>query len=102
MGTLRGWTERAFQLVRGSPIGRERAGSDLIGRPAADVKVGGNPGFLVSSQSLDGKTTLCEIGISFGGDFIHWSVNYGNFPPAADACAVARSLAETSVDRAQR
>lgn len=92
----------SFSWYRGSPIGRERAGSDLIGRPATDVEVGGNPGFLGSSQSLDGQTTLCEIGVQFGGDFIHWSVSYGNFPPAADACAVARSLAETSVDRAQQ
>lgn len=92
----------SFTWYRGSPIGRERAGSDLIGRPASDIDIGGNPGFIGSFQSPDGQTTLCEIGVQFGGDFIHWSVSYASFAPAADACAVARDLAETSVERAER
>lgn len=91
----------SFSWYRGSPIGRERAGSDLIGRPAVDVEVGGHPGFMGSAQNELGQTVLCEIGVDFGGDFIHWSVTYANFTPTADSCAVARDLAELSVERAQ-
>ena len=92
----------SFSWYRGSPIGRERAGSDLIGRPAADVEIGGRTGFVGSSQNDLGQTVLCEIGVDFGGDFIHWSVSYSNFTPAADACEVARNLATASVERVQK
>jgi len=92
----------SFSWYRGSPIGRERAGSDLIGRPAVDVEIGGYPGFMGSYRNEAGQTALCEIGVQFGGDFIHWSVAYSTFAPAADACAVARDLAETSVERIQK
>ncbi|AUM17739.1 DUF3558 domain-containing protein [Rhodococcus ruber] len=90
-----------FSWYRGSPIGRERAGSDLIGRPAIDVEIDGRPGFQGSAQNDVGQTVLCEIGVQFGGDFVHWSVTYGPFTPAADACVVARDLAELSAERAQ-
>lgn len=90
----------SFSWFRGSPIGRERAGSDLIGRLAIDVEVGGNPGFMGSAQDGDGRTILCEIGVDFGGNFIHWSVSYALFTPVADPCEVARTLAEASVERA--
>lgn len=92
----------SFSWYRGSPIGRERAGSDLIGRPAVDVEIGGQPGFMGSYQNEVGQTVLCEIGVQFGGDFIHWSISYANFTPATDACVVAEDLATTSVVRAQR
>ncbi|MEU5842558.1 DUF3558 domain-containing protein [Rhodococcus sp. NPDC047139] len=92
----------SFSWYRGSPIGRERAGSDLIGRPAVDVEIGGRAGFMGSYQNEIGQTTLCEIGVDFGGDFIHWSISYSNFTPAADACVVARDLATTSVERVQK
>lgn len=91
-----------FSWYRGSPIGRERAGSDLIGRPAADVEIGGHEGFMGSAQNELGQTVLCEIGLGFGGDFVHWSVTYSNFTPAADACVVARGLAELSAERAAK
>ncbi len=91
----------SFSWYRGSPIGRERAGSDLVGRPAADVEIGGNPGFLGSAENGDGRTVLCEIGVQFGGDFIHWSVSYGLFAPVADPCDVARELAVLSVERSR-
>lgn len=85
-----------FSWYRGSPIGRERAGSELIGRPAADIDVGGHPGFMASVEGY-----LCELGIEFGGDFVHWSVTYSDWPPAADPCVVGRELAELSVSRAK-
>lgn len=91
----------SFSWYRGSPIGRERAGSDLIGRPATDVEIGGNPGFRGSSENAEGQTVLCEIGVQFGGDFIHWSVTYAEFTPVADPCEVARELAELSVERSR-
>lgn len=89
----------SYSWYRGSPIGRERAGSDLLGRPAADVEIGGHPGFMGSAQNESGQNVLCEIGVQFGGDFIHWSVTYGLFTPVADPCAVARDLAELAVER---
>lgn len=85
-----------YSWYRGSPIGRERAGSELIGRPAEDIDIGGNPGFIASAASY-----LCEVGIAFGGDFVHWSVMYGNSQPTNDPCQVARVLAERTVERAQ-
>ncbi len=84
-----------FSWYRGSPIGRERAGSELIGRPATTIDIQGHPGFVASSGGI-----LCELGVEFGGDFIHWSVMYANARPAADPCEVARVLAELSVSRA--
>lgn len=92
----------SFSWYRGSPIGRERAGSDLIGRPAVDVEIGGQPGFMGSFQNELGQTVLCEIGVQFGDDFIHWSVTYANFTPVDDACAVAREFATVSVERVDR
>ncbi|AOW93144.1 hypothetical protein BFN03_12125 [Rhodococcus sp. WMMA185] len=84
-----------FSWYRGSPIGRERAGSEMIGRPASAIDVQGHPGFIASSGGI-----LCELGVEFGGDFIHWSVMYADARPAADPCTVARNLAELSVSRA--
>lgn len=86
----------SFSWYRGSPIGRERAGSDLLGRPADDITIGGQPGFIASTQGV-----LCELGISYGGDFVHWSVNYGSLAPPTDPCTVARSLMELTVARAR-
>ncbi|NLG55176.1 MAG: DUF3558 domain-containing protein [Rhodococcus sp.] len=86
-----------FSWYRGSPIGRERAGSELIGRPAKDIAIDGNPGFVAAASGV-----LCELGVQFGGDFAHWSVMYGDAHPVNDPCAVAQSLAETSVSRMQK
>lgn len=85
-----------YSWYRGSPIGRERAGSELVGRPAADIEIGGHPGFIASAASY-----LCELGVQFGGDFVHWSIMYGNSRPTHDPCQVARTLAEKTVERAQ-
>ncbi len=87
----------SFSWYRGSPIGRERAGSELIGRPATDIEIGGNPGFVASLSSR-----LCELGVQFGDDFVHWSIAYADATPTADPCGVARQLAELTVERARR
>lgn len=84
----------SFSWYRGSPIGRERAGSEMIGRPAADIEIGGHPGF---ESSLSSR--LCELGVQFGDDFVHWSISYGKSDPAADPCVAARQLAELTVTR---
>lgn len=84
----------SFSWYRGSPIGRERAGSELIGRPAADIEIAGHPGF---ESSLSSR--LCELGVQFGDDFVHWSIAYGKADPAADPCAAARQLTELTVER---
>lgn len=87
----------SFSWYRGSPIGRESAGSDLIGRPPEKIEVQGHPGF----RGTSGDSSLCEIGVQFGDDFIHWSVTYNLVPPTADPCKVATDLAELSVSRAK-
>ncbi|CAM2834677.1 DUF3558 domain-containing protein [Prescottella defluvii] len=84
----------SFSWYRGSPIGRERAGSELIGRPAADIEIAGNPGFEASVSSR-----LCELGVEFGDGFVHWSVAYVGSVPTADPCVAARELAELTVAR---
>ncbi|TSD95147.1 DUF3558 domain-containing protein [Skermania sp. ID1734] len=84
----------SFSWYRGSPIGREAAGSGLIGRPPEKIEIDGHPGF---RGSLGDQ--LCEIGVQYGDDFFHWSVTYADFPPTADACDVARHLAELTASR---
>lgn len=86
----------SFSWYRGSPIGRERAGSELIGRPASDIEIGGHPGF---ESALSSR--LCELGVQFGDDFVHWSIAYGKSDPTADPCTAARHLAELTVARGQ-
>ena len=86
----------SFSWYRGSPIDRERSGSELIGRPSDDIEVAGQPGFLAATDGY-----LCEVGVGFGEDFVHWSVTYGNQSPTADPCEVATDLAELTVERAQ-
>ncbi|RVW10239.1 DUF3558 domain-containing protein [Prescottella agglutinans] len=87
----------SFSWYRGSPIGRERAGSELIGRPATDIEIDGNPGFVASLSSR-----LCELGVQFGDDFVHWSIAYAEAAPTADPCRAARRLAELTVERAAK
>ncbi len=86
----------SFSWYRGSPIERERSGSELIGRPADDIEVGGQPAFLAATDRY-----LCEVGVDFGQDFVHWSVTYGDQSPTADPCEVATDLAELTVERAE-
>ncbi|MGC0365349.1 hypothetical protein ABH922_003333 [Rhodococcus sp. 27YEA15] len=86
----------SFSWYRGSPIGRERAGSDLLGRPADDITIDGHQGFIAQTRGA-----LCELGIAFGGDFVHWSVTFGARPPTSDPCATARELVELTVSRAR-
>lgn len=84
----------SFSWYRGSPIGRERSGSELIGRPADDIEIDGHPGFSAATDNY-----LCEVGVEFGKDFMHWSVTYGDQPPTADPCDVAQQLAELTIER---
>ncbi len=85
----------SFSWYRGSPIGREAAGSDRIGRPPDKIEIEGQPGFVGSLASA----SICEIGVQFGDDFVHWSVTYAASRPAADPCTVAKELAALSVKR---
>ncbi|RMB72428.1 DUF3558 domain-containing protein [Rhodococcus sp. SBT000017] len=85
----------SFSWYRGSPIGRERAGSELIGRPAKDIEIDGNPGFEAEQD------TLCEIGVQFGDDFFHWSITYSFGPAARPPCDVGNELATLTVERKQ-
>ena len=87
----------SFSWYRGSPIGREAQGSGGIGRPPEKITIDGHDGF---AGSLEGR--LCEIGVQFGDDFIHWSVSYGGFAPNGDTCDAAKKLATLTVQRAQK
>ncbi len=84
----------SFSWYRGSPIGREAAGSGLIGRPPQKIEIDGHPGFEGSSGA-----ELCEIGVQYGDDFFHWSVTYADTPPTADVCGVAKGLAQLTASR---
>lgn len=86
----------SFSWYRGSPIGREAAGSGLIGRPPETIEIDGHTGF---RGSLGNQ--LCEIGVQYGDNFFHWSVTYADVPPTANACDVAKQLAQLTAERAQ-
>ncbi|NMN99404.1 DUF3558 family protein [Antrihabitans stalactiti] len=86
----------SFSWYRGSPIGREAAGSDRLQRPPKPVEIRGHEGFI---GQIPGQ--LCELGLQYGDDFMHWSVTYAGFPPFKDECAVARELAELTASRVQ-
>jgi hypothetical protein len=86
----------SFSWYRGSPIERERAGSELIGRPAENIEIEGHDGFAAATDDY-----LCEVGVQYGKDFMHWSVTYGDQPPTAVPCDVAKQLATLTAERAQ-
>ncbi|MFH5207699.1 DUF3558 domain-containing protein [Antrihabitans spumae] len=86
----------SFSWYRGSPIGREAAGSDRLARPPMPVEIRGHKGFIGQVPGL-----LCELGLQYGDDFFHWSVTFGLFPPTTDECGVARQLAELTASRVQ-
>ncbi|WP_157108674.1 DUF3558 domain-containing protein [Aldersonia kunmingensis] len=84
----------SFSWYRGSPIGREAAGSGLIGRPPEKIEIAGHEGFRGSIAD-----ELCEIGVQYGDSFFHWSVSYSDTPATADPCAVAGDLANLTAER---
>jgi hypothetical protein len=86
----------SFSWYRGSPIGREAAGSGLIGRPPERIEIAGREGFRGSLGS-----ELCEIGLQYGDNFFHWSVTYSATPATADPCKVATDLATLTASRAE-
>lgn len=83
-----------FSWYRGSPIGREKAGAGLIGRPAETIKVDGHPAFRGSESPK-----ICEIGVQYDDDFFHWSVTSGIQDPSTDLCQVAMKLADLTASR---
>lgn len=93
-GELTGGDHVSFTWYRGSPSGRERAIDEAVGRRVSDVTIGGQSGFV---SRLDGG--LCEVAVTYGGDFFLWSVAYG-VSGQADACDAATSLATMTAQRA--
>ena len=87
----------SFSWYRGSPIEREAAGSDLIGRPPEWIEIDGQRAFVGSIPD-----ELCEIGVQYGDDFFHWSVTVGFSSGFADTCEVAMKLAQLTASRTQR
>ncbi|WP_268968816.1 DUF3558 domain-containing protein [Tomitella fengzijianii] len=99
VGTLGVGSHVSFTWYRGSPIGRERAIDNAVGRDVSDVTIGGRPGF----SSRIGPS-LCEVGVDYGADFFLWSVDYGADtagPPEGGVCDAATSLAAMTAERAQ-
>ncbi|MBM7416072.1 MULTISPECIES: DUF3558 domain-containing protein [Nocardiaceae] len=90
----------SFSWYRGSPIGRERSGAELIGRPAEDIEIDGRSGFRSTGLNALGEVYLCEVGLQFGADFVHFSVMYADSAPTADPCAVATDLTTLVAERA--
>ncbi len=90
----------SFTWYRGSPIGRERAIDNAVGRDVRDVTIEGAPGFVSRFRS-----TLCEVGVQYGDDFFLWSIDYGagadDGPPRGDVCDAAKALAAMTAERAQ-
>lgn len=86
----------SFSWYRGSPIGRERAIVDTVGRTVRDVTIGGRDGYV--AQTRDGS--LCEVGIAMGDDFFVWSLVLSPVL-GHDACASAQQFAALTVERAQ-
>jgi hypothetical protein len=84
----------SFSWYRGSPIGREAAGSALIGRPPDWIQIDGHKAFRGSLAQQ-----LCEIGVQYGDDFFHWSVSFGEQDATADPCDVAAKLANLTASR---
>lgn len=84
----------SFSWYRGSPIGREAAGSGLIGRPPETIQIDGHEAF---QGQIPGD--LCEIGVGYGDDFYHWSVTWAGQQGPVDPCQVARNLAEKTAQR---
>ncbi len=98
VGTLGDGTHVSFTWYRGSPIGRERSIDGAVGRQVSDVTVDGHPGFLSRTG-----TGLCEAGVSYGGDFFLWSLDFSATaaPPQGDACDAATRLATMTAERAR-
>jgi hypothetical protein len=96
-GAALGGPIESFSWYRGSPIGREMAGSGLIGRPPEKITVAGHPGFKGQQHQSGGD--ICEISVQFGDDFFEWSVSFGSIPPPVDSCAAALKLANLTIAR---
>ena len=99
VGELGEGAHASFTWYRGSPIGRERAIDNAVGRDVRDVTIEGAPGF--SSRY---RSTLCEVGVQYGDDFFLWSIDYGAGaarPPHGDVCDAAQELATMTAERAQ-
>lgn len=87
----------SFSWYRGSPIGREMAGSGLIGRTPDQIEVAGHHGFRGQMHQPGGD--ICEISIQYGDDFFEWSISYGDQTPPTDSCAAAMKLVNLTMSR---
>ena len=92
----------SFNWYRGSPIGRERATEERTRPSVEDIEIAGYKGFIATNGYPGTVTTLCEIGMDFGNDFIEWSINFEPGTGAPDSCDVAKQLTETSIKAAKK
>jgi hypothetical protein len=86
----------SFSWYRGSPIGRERKTEELSRANVDNVNIEGHDGFVALGDDPTLGTSLCEVGIQFGDDFIEWSISFAQ-KPFPDACAVAKELTRQSI-----
>jgi len=90
----------SIDWFRRSPIGRERAAVQLGKDRVDDIEVNGHAGFTGVSPGI------CEVIVGFDADFFEWLVATDRRPAAGDDlaeqfCVAAKSLARTSIERAQ-
>ena len=86
-----------FNWYRGSPIDRERTGSQRLGRDVELFDFDGRRAY----TSRNAAPGTCEIGVEDHADFIYWVISYRSGPQPADACAPARELAKLTIARSK-
>ena len=86
-----------FNWYRGSPIDRERMGSERIGRDVEQFEFEGRRAY----TSRNAAPGTCEIGVEDHADFIYWVISYRSGPQPADVCAPARELAKLTIARSK-
>ncbi|WP_067716371.1 DUF3558 domain-containing protein [Nocardia yamanashiensis] len=86
-----------FASYRGSPIDREKAWVNSVGRDPQTIEVGGKKGF----QALDPRGSVCDLAVQLDDDFFEWSMSYGVFGVSnqGNPCDRTRKMAELTVQR---
>jgi hypothetical protein len=86
-----------FNWYRGSPIDRERTGSERLGRDVDNFEFEGRRAY----TSRNAAPGTCEIGVEDHADFIYWVISYRSGPQPVDVCAPARELAKLTIARSK-
>lgn len=85
-----------FVWFRGSPIDRERLGSEASGRLVTYLEIDGRRAY----TSRDPADQFCEVGIQDNDDFVYWLVDFTAADRPADVCAPVLALANLTMEKA--